>query len=294
MTTTTNAASTKTIKAVLIDLSGTLHIGDQPIPGAREALQRLRYSGRRVRFLTNTSAKSTAQLLEQLNGPQLQLNIQKDEIVTSVLATAAYVKKHQLKPLCLMEDVSDLPFEVQQLQPSKGQPAVSTASFDSVVVGLAPSQFHYQQLNAAFRILLQYPSNLIAIHRGNYVRDANDHELSLGPGAFVTALETASNCAVAKIMGKPSREFFASALWDDVAADEACMIGDDVSADINGALDVGMGIAILVQTGKYRKGDEEKAKINSKKDGKDDSSLVTNFQVCPSFVEAVDYILSTQ
>lgn len=44
------------IRAVLIDLSGTVHIGDDVIPGAVEAIERLRRAGHRVRFLTNTSA----------------------------------------------------------------------------------------------------------------------------------------------------------------------------------------------------------------------------------------------
>jgi HAD superfamily hydrolase (TIGR01450 family) len=321
MTTTmsTTTTATKPIKAILIDLSGTLHVGNQPVPGAQDALNRLRQSGRRIRFLTNTSTKSTAQLLDQLNHrPNLQFQIRQEDLMTSVLATAAYVQKHKLKPLCLMEDLSDMPIEVQELQqqqqqhqssnsPPQSLPvdgdtdqtmASSIMLFDSVVVGLAPSHFHYSQLTTAFRILLQHPQSLIAIHRANYVRDANDGELSLGPGAFVTALETASNCASAKVMGKPSPEFFASAMWDDLSPEEMCMIGDDVMADIYGAGNVGIGTMILVQTGKYRPGDEDKMVIqdnnnnnNNKKEPQEGRST-SNFVVCPSIVEAVEYIIT--
>ena len=42
-------------QAILIDLAGVLHIDDQAIPGAVEALQRLRASGLPLRFLTNTT-----------------------------------------------------------------------------------------------------------------------------------------------------------------------------------------------------------------------------------------------
>ena len=41
----------------------------------------------------------------------------------------------------------------------------------------------------------------------------------------------------------------------EVSADQAVMIGDDVEADVLGAADCGLG-AVLVQTGKYRSGDE--------------------------------------
>mmetsp|Transcript_15226 Transcript_15226/g.35287 ORF Transcript_15226/g.35287 Transcript_15226/m.35287 type:complete len:125 (+) Transcript_15226:548-922(+) len=45
-----------------------------------------------------------------------------------------------------------------------------------------------------------------------------------------------------------------------IRAEDVCMIGDDVSADCRGALEAGIGTAILVRTGKYREGDEERWK----------------------------------
>ena len=243
----------KPIRAVLIDLSGTIHVGNEAIPGAREALQRLRQNNIRLKFVTNTSTKSTSQLLEQLNNPTtLNFGISRNELVTSVLATASYVQQHNLHPLCLMEDTSDFHTIVDS----------TTKEYDSVVVGLAPSKFHYEKLNEAFRILLKYPSNLIAIHRGNYYKDPKDHQLSMGPGGFVTALETTTNCNPAKVMGKPSKTFFESAMvWDNdssINPNEICMIGDDVLSDCRGAKQAGIGTTILVQTGKYRPGDETK------------------------------------
>jgi HAD superfamily hydrolase (TIGR01458 family) len=252
----------KSIKAVLVDLSGTVHIGDQLIPGAKEAVERLRDAGKRVKFLTNTSTKSSSVLLQQVN--RLGVRVAEDELVTSVLATRSYLLQHKLRPLMLMEDTSDM--EGVKMAPP----------YDSVVVGLAPSKFEYSTLNEAFRILLNHP-NLIAIHRANYLRDV-DGELSLGPGGFVTCLEAASN-AEAIVMGKPSKAFFDSALWQDISAEETCMIGDDAKQDIQGSIDAGIGLSILVQTGKYRKDDESKV------------SPSNTFHTSKSIVEAVDYIL---
>jgi len=322
----------KRIRAVLIDLSGTLHIGDEVIPGAREALKKLRsavierrkdgFEGLAIRFLTNTSTKSVSELLVHLNNKStLDFRISPKEMITSVKATADYVKNHCLNPLLLMEDTTDFlngecgndecntPTEstVTQSCESEGRP------YDSVVVGLAPSHFHYERLNVAFRVLLQHPNNLIAVHRSNYLRDI-DRELSLGPGAFITALETASNCVPAKVMGKPSEAIFRSALlsihseqlqklsnkteirrdtgknnFHMISMEEVCMIGDDVLVDCRGALMAGVGTAILVQTGKYRDGDECKLKPNAKKE----ENLSGAFFVCSSIVEAVDLILKS-
>jgi HAD superfamily hydrolase (TIGR01458 family) len=193
------------------------------------------------------------------------INNPSTELVTSVLATRNYLVQHNLKPLCLMEDTSDLQGVVDLAPPH-----------NCVVVGLAPSKFNYATLNQAFRILLQHP-RLIAIHKANYLRDA-DGELSLGPGGFCTALETAANVK-AVVMGKPSKDFFESTLWDDIPASETCMIGDDVLQDVQGAHDAGIGTSILVKTGKYRPGDEAKAP----------KSVVVH----DSIVEAIDFILAS-
>lgn len=45
-------------KAALIDISGTLHVGDLAIAGAPSALEKLRAAGVAVRFVTNSSQVS--------------------------------------------------------------------------------------------------------------------------------------------------------------------------------------------------------------------------------------------
>jgi HAD superfamily hydrolase (TIGR01458 family) len=269
------------VRGVLIDLSGTLHVGGKVMPCAVESLKRLRAAGKRVRFLTNTSTKSTSRLWQELldmglcESPQDEME---EMLLTSVLATKQYLMKHRKRPLCLMEDVSDFEGSINLSPPH-----------DSVVVGLAPTKLNYENLNQAFRILLNNskssaaaPNKLIAIHRGNFLRDA-DGELSLGPGGFVTALETATSSSSddTVIMGKPSTEFYQSAMWPDLKPDEICMIGDDVLGDIQGAQKSGIGTTILVRTGKYRTGDESKIETPPTR-------------VCDSIAQAIDFILESE
>ena len=56
----------------------------------------------------------------------------------------------------------------------------------------------------------------------------------------------------ALVVGKPSRDFFATIL-SGIPAEPgaAAMVGDDVESDIGGAQDAGLA-GILVRTGKYR------------------------------------------
>jgi len=307
MSTTTDKVLRTTTKAVLIDISGTLHIGRDAIPGAIDACRKLfqhqqqHNNNLQVLFLTNTSKVSSVTLLQQLRNmgfdkSTIPQNSEDDDdtiIMTSVGATRRYLLQHNLRPLCLVEDeILDTDFE-----------GVDTTEADPncVLVGLAPSKFNYDKLNEAFRLLLRLkeessaqhdkdsddskPPLLVVIHRATYYRDA-DHMLSLGPGGFVSLLE--QTCEVsAHVVGKPRRNFYRAALSslgvDDVDPSQAVMVGDDVVGDIKGALDAGLGGAILVKTGKYVYGDEL---------GRKTGGVVPTLTV-DSIVEAVEYICST-
>lgn len=61
-------AGSHVFRAALVDLSGTLHVGSTPLPGAVLALQRLREAGVAVRFVTNTTKQTVSELLETLQG----------------------------------------------------------------------------------------------------------------------------------------------------------------------------------------------------------------------------------
>ena len=122
-----------------------------------------------------------------------------------------------------------------------------------VIVGDAGGAFSYQTLNEAFR-LIEAGAAFIALARNRTFKDT-DGQLSLDAGPFVAALEFASR-RDALLVGKPSALFYAAALADlGTSPRETVMIGDDVEADVAGAMQAGMA-GILVRTGKYKTGDE--------------------------------------
>lgn len=185
--------------------------------------------------MTNTTKESKNTLYNRL--VQIGFQLEKDEIFSSLSATNNYVCENGLNPLYLVSDDARQDF-----------PPTSDKSFDSVVVGLAPAAFKYETMNEAFRILLENKSSqLIAIHQGKYYKRKDG--LALGPGCFIKGLEYATS-KEAKVIGKPNKYFFESAIPEGVSAQECVMIGDDASDDIAGALVNNMR-AIQVKTGKY-------------------------------------------
>ncbi|KAK2818956.1 hypothetical protein Q5P01_024517 [Channa striata] len=254
-------AGRRALKAVLIDLSGTLHIEDTAVPGAQEALNRLRQASVAVKFVTNTTKESKRTLLERLQ--RLNFDLKEKEIFTSLSAARSLLEQKQHRPLLLVEDGA--------LEDFTG---IDTTEPNAVVIGLAPDHFNYQTLNKAFRMILD-GAPLIAIHKARYYKRKDG--LALGPGPFVTGLEYATDCK-AVVVGKPERTFFTQALSDlGCSPGEAIMIGDDARDDVGGAQNAGM-LGILVKTGKYREGDENK--INP-----------PPHLTCDSFPDAVEYIL---
>lgn len=259
------------IKAVLLDISGTLIIGKTATPNAIQALQRLRDSGIRVRFVTNSSKVSDHHLYKRLRG--LGFVLDQSEIFTSLNAAKQLIQHRNYRPLLLLEDEALEQFKEVDQQPPH----------TAVMVGLAPSKLDYAHMNQAFNAIVDDGAELVAIHKARYFASSSDGQLSMGPGGFVAALEYAADTK-AQLVGKPMRAFYELALRDLGLLDSpqsVAMVGDDVLDDLGGGAQE-LGLArYLVRTGKYRKGDEDKADI--KLNGVFDTFAdVTEHLICPS------------
>lgn len=227
------------LRTVLLDLGGVFYEGDRLLPGAQEALARLRDSGLTLRFVTNTTRQSRAALLQELAGRGLAIG--EDELITPAVAAREVLLARGLRPLLLIHPGLQADFT-----------GLDTTDPNAVVVGDAGEHFCYATLNRAFR-LLHRGAPLLALGRNRYFQDSDG--LSLDAGPFVAALEYAADVK-AKLLGKPAPALFAAALRVPACRPaEAVMIGDDVEADVNGAIAFGLR-GILVKTGKYRPGDE--------------------------------------
>lgn len=248
-------------KAVLIDLAGVLHTGDQALPGAVEALARLRASGLLLRFLTNTTRSPSRTILEKLG--LMGFSLAASEVQTAALAARSLVRSRGLRPHWLVH-----PDIAAEMGASDPEPTV-------VVLGDAGHFFTYEALNQVFRLLMQ-GLPLIAMARNRYFMEPDG--LSMDMGAFVAGLEYSAGVQ-AEIVGKPSRAFFDAALAElGVGAGEAVLIGDDLVDDIGGAQAAGIP-GFLVRTGKYRAGDETHAQIRPA-------------AVFDDFAAAVDHLLA--
>lgn len=98
------------------------------------------YSDISVRFVTNTTKESKDSLINRLHAIGFT-SICKEDIYSSLTAAVQYVKCHSLNPYYFLtedayKDFSDIPTGDEK---------------NSVVVGLAPEKFTYDNMNIAFR-----------------------------------------------------------------------------------------------------------------------------------------------
>ncbi len=226
--------------ALLLDLSGVLYDGTRIIPGAREAVAAARLRGLILRFVTNTATKSAATLIADLRA--MQIDVHEDEIFTAPMAAKSYVMHHGLRPYCLLHKAIQHEFaDIDQADPN------------CVVLGDARDDLNYPTLNRAFQ-LCKSGAPLIGIGMNKYFMD--DDGLMLDAGAFIRAIEWAADVN-ATIMGKPSADFFAEVVASTgIPAERCLMVGDDVVADVVGAINAGLQ-GCLVRTGKFLAGDEK-------------------------------------
>lgn len=224
---------------LLLDIEGVLHVGEEPIAGAVDTLERLRDLTAGLRLITNTTSKPRGAMIERLRG--MGFTVGDDEVVTPAAAAVSHCRQRGyervliLVPEGLREDLAGLP------EPEIGEQP------DAVVLGDLGSRFTADVLNEGFRALLD-GAELIALQHNRYWRSAEGTVMDVG--AYAAALEYAAGVE-ATVVGKPSPELFASALGGIPGRGRALMVGDDIEGDIGGALDSGLD-AFLVRTGKYR------------------------------------------
>ncbi len=224
--------------ALLIDIDGVLHVGSEPIDGAREALSELRARGVPFRLVTNTTSRSRRLIVERLQ--DLGFEVGEGDVLTPAALAVRHCRERGYERVALhvaaalREDLADLGHHDDDVE--------------AVILGDLGEEFTHARLNAIFR-QLQEGAELVALQR-NRVWQREDG-LVLDAGPFVAALEYATG-REATVTGKPSPAFFAAALGElEVEAGATAMIGDDIEADVGGALDAGLG-GVLVQTGKFR------------------------------------------
>lgn len=223
-------------RAFLIDLDGVLVRGGQPLPGAAEALQRLKGLGK-VIVLSNNSTRSRRAFAQRLQG--LGFAVAPEEVVNS-----AYILARRLLELAGPSPVFTIGEEgLKEELELAGHRLVGPEEAAFLAVGM-DRELSYEKLLLALR----------ALRRGARFFAANadptfptpEGEVP-GAGAVVGAI-TGMGFPPEEVVGKPSEVAFRVALEAaGISEPRACLvIGDRLETDILGAARAGLDSALVL------------------------------------------------
>jgi HAD superfamily hydrolase (TIGR01450 family) len=253
---TTDTAHTEQLRRLverthgfIFDLDGTLYLGDHLLPGAAEALSRLRAAGKKVAFVSNKPIGTRQEYAEKLN--RLGIPCELDEVINSSLVAARWLQKHHPGARCF--PVAEAPV-INDLLAHGLHISEDPERIDVVVVSFDRT-FDYRKLEIAYRAAL-HGADLMATNPdrtcpmpGYHLPDA---------ACMIAAIEACTERKVDPIVGKPSPIMLQEALDTlGLEAPDCAMVGDRLETDMQMARSAGLA-AVLVLTGVTKREDVER------------------------------------
>lgn len=224
----------------VVDLDGTVYLGDRLIPGADDGVAALRERGVAVLFVTNKAIERRSDYCEKLTG--LGVPARTEDVMTSSTMTASYLAEHHPTAPILVVGEAPLRRELTErdlrLTDDPDEAAVLLASMDR--------QFDYDRLTDALHAMDD--DTVFLATNPDRTCPTEDGEIP-DCGAIVGAIEGATGRELHGVIGKPSQtaiDAASSAL--DVAPERCLVIGDRLETDIQMGNRAGM-TTVLVLSG---------------------------------------------
>lgn len=219
----------KEYRAYCFDLDGTVYIGEKVIPKAKQLIQVLRAKGIKPFYVTNNAKMTQQQIYIKLS--TMGIELERDHIMTSAIATAKYVKKFfpNQKVFMIGQDGLREALEVEGIEIVEDQA-------DLVVQGI-DFEINYKMFELA-GYQLQNGAKLIATNGD--IKVPKERGFAPGNGSLVKLLATVSNVEPLFI-GKPEPHMLAALQAEfQLEKQQMLMIGDNYDTDIMAGVNFGI------------------------------------------------------
>lgn len=248
-----NTLQEKTI--YLLDMDGTIYLGDELIDGSKEFLKTLKDKGKRYIFLTNNSSKNKHSYVEKLNN--LGIDATEEEVFTSGEATTMYLSK--LKPGARIYLLGTPALEEEFQRAGFILERKRNKDIDYVVLGF-DTTLTYEKLWAACEYVSE-GVEYIATHPDFNCPLPNDKFMP-DAGAMAALIE-ASTGKTPIVIGKPNKEVVESiASKYGLDKNSMAMVGDRLYTDVKTGLNAGI-TSVLVYSGETKVEDYNNSEIRA-------------------------------
>jgi 4-nitrophenyl phosphatase len=242
---------TRLYDAYILDLDGTIYLGDDLLPGARRLVAELRARRKPVRFLSNNPTRDPDMYAAKL----LKLGIQTraDDIVNTVVTMTRWLLANH--PHAVVFPIAEQPL-IRALELAGIRMSEDPSEID-IVIASYDRGFDYRKLQIAFDAIWYYRrARLVATNPDPYCpMDGGRGEPDAA--AVIAAIQACTGTRLEANTGKPDPIMLSAAVEGlDVEPKDCVMVGDRMSTDIRMALDAGMP-SVLVLTGETTEKDLE-------------------------------------
>tara|TARA_B100001123_G_C15276547_1_gene1012393 strand:+ start:371 stop:1147 length:777 start_codon:yes stop_codon:yes gene_type:complete len=235
------------IKAIFLDLDGTIYLGGNLIDGALEFLEKCDSKGISRFFLSNNSSKSVSEYVVKLKALGIEVN--DNEILLSTHDLISWLNKQGINETYLVG--------TEGMRSMLEESGVNTQSEKPQYVVLGyDTEINYEKLTKA-AIHLHNGIPLVASHP-DIVCPSPDGGLP-DVGAYLSLFEATCGVKANHICGKPNAGMIQHKIEDlGLKPSECAMVGDRLYTDIEMAERAGV-VAVLVLSGEATIGDLESA-----------------------------------
>jgi HAD superfamily hydrolase (TIGR01450 family) len=225
----------------VFDLDGTVYLGNALLPGAAEAIARVRALRKRTVFLSNNPTRDPQMYADKLDG--LGIPTPLSDIVNPVVTVPRWLQEHH--PGAGVFAISEEP--LKRALAAAGIRLTEEPEEIDVVLASYDRTFEYRKLQIAFdalwfhrraRLITSNPDRYCPMPGGRGEPDA---------ASIVAAIEACTGVTCEANLGKPGAEMLETVLGMlGLSANRCVMIGDRLSTDIAMAATAGMDSALVL------------------------------------------------
>lgn len=234
----------KDVRTFLVDLDGTVFIGNTPVPGAVEALNHLADKQRDVIFITNNTSRSKSHYADRLREAGVRLADIK--VLTPIDALLADLKERQITQIYLVGN-SGLAkvLEDHGIEPCAAAPQCVVVAYDD--------QLTYEKLSQAC-LHIQHGVDLLATHTDCWC--PTEKGKVPDAGAILEAINRVTGKSPSRVFGKPNLALLSD--YPDLCAapQRVGVVGDRMHTEMQLAERMG-SLGVLVLTGETKREDLE-------------------------------------
>ncbi|MDR0286742.1 MAG: HAD-IIA family hydrolase [Clostridiales bacterium] len=228
------------INYFLLDMDGTLYLGDELIPGAKRLTEEIKTQGKRALYITNNSSKGVNQYVDKLR--KLGIDAEPEDFFTSAHALVRYLSNVKSGASLYLMGTPDLEEFVSQggfkLVKKYGE------VIDYVVLGF-DTTLTYEKIRIAcdyltdgVEFIATHPDLVCPVEGGRFIPDC---------GSMLEMFKAATKRTPSVIIGKPNTYIVDMIIEElNCKKTEIAIVGDRLKTDILTAINAGVtSVAVL-------------------------------------------------